>query len=114
MVLTALIIFILHEVEIPVDNIAALNLNSASLPPPVKCVKGVLEEECQEAVSPGVSPEQVEYAETRTAVADPGQELKLERGLERKLNSAHSSLNRITQYLAVKLALNVVLQHKLC
>ena len=33
MVLTALIIFILHEVEIPVDNIAALNLNFASLPP---------------------------------------------------------------------------------
>ena len=50
----------------------------------MKCVKGVFEEECQEAVSPGVGPEQVKDAETRTAVADPGQELKLEGGLERK------------------------------
>ena len=78
MVLTALIIFILHEVKIP-----------------VQCVEGVFEEEGQEAISPGVCPEQVKDAETRTAVADPGQELELESGL------------------AVKLALNVVLKHKL-
>ena len=62
---------------------------------PVKGVEGVFEEERQQTVGPGVCPEQVQHAEAGTRVADPGQELKLERGL------------------AVELALNVVLENQL-
>ena len=50
----------------------------------MKAVEGVFEEECEEAVGPGVRPKQIERAQLRAAEADPSEELELERGLERK------------------------------
>lgn len=95
MILAAFIIFILHEIQISADTTVRKRTWKDDLCSPVKGVEGVFEEERQQTVGPGVCPEQVQHAEAGTRVADPGQELKLERGL------------------AVKLALNVVLEHQL-
>ena len=68
--------------------------NLSILCQPVQGVEGILEEERQEAVSPGVCPEQVEDSEPGTAEADPGQELELECRLEtefRITNHLHPS-----------------------
>ena len=50
----------------------------------MKAVEGVFEEECEEAVGPGVRPEQIERAKLGATEADPSEELELERGLERE------------------------------
>jgi hypothetical protein len=58
-------------------------------------MKGVSEEECYEAVCPGIRAKHVEDPQLGTAEPDPGQELELEVGL------------------TVQLALDVVLQDQL-
>ena len=57
-------------------------------------VEGVFKKERDEAVRPGVRPENVKDLEVRAGVADPGEELELEVGS------------------AVQLALDVVLERK--
>ena len=59
-------------------------------------MEGVLEEECNKAVRPGVCSEHVKDPQLGTAEPNTGQELKLEVGL------------------AVQLALDVVLEDQLC
>ena len=61
MVFTALIILILHEVQVSVET-----------------VERVLEEECHQAIRPRVGTKQIEDPQFGTTIADPGQELKLE------------------------------------
>ncbi len=58
-------------------------------------MKGILEEESDETICPGVRPEHVKDTQLGTAEPDPGQKFKLEVGL------------------AVQLALDVVLQDEL-
>ena len=61
MVFTALVVLVLHEVQIPMET-----------------VEGVLEEECHQAIRPRVCTKQIEDPQFGTTIADPGQELKLE------------------------------------
>ena len=62
---------------------------------PVQAVEGILEEESQKTVCPGIGPEEVQHPQPGAAEADPGEELELE------------------GCLAVELALDVVLEHEL-
>ena len=61
-VLAALVLLVLHEVKIS-----------------VKTVEGVLEEESDQAVCPGIRAKHVKNPQLGTAVAYPGQELELSR-----------------------------------
>ena len=94
-VAAALVLLVLHEVEVPATNISShINVcwSERDNCAPVQAVEGVSEEQGHKAVCPGVGAEHVEDAQFWTTEPDPSQELELEVGF------------------AVELALYVVLQ----
>ena len=61
MIFTALVILVLHEVQVSVET-----------------VEGVFEEECYQAICPSISSKQIQDSQFGTTISDPCQELKLE------------------------------------
>ena len=76
-------------------------------------MEGIPEEKGDEAVGPSVGAEDVEDAKARTAKPDGGEELELEAGLGLKATPKTPIGIAIVTLpgLAVKVALNVVLEH---
>merc|ERR1719471_1497881 len=61
MIFTALVILVLHEVQVSVET-----------------VEGVFKEECYQAICPSISSKQIQDSQFGTTISDPCQELKLE------------------------------------
>ena len=95
-VLAALVLLVLHEVEISVET-----------------VEGVLEEESHQAVRPGVRTKHVKHSQLGTTVAYPGQELKLRRR-EDKIKQNILLTTHLESCFAVEFTLNIILQSELC